>query len=74
MNSSSRLQIVDYGKIEDKSADVIEEIEVFDPYNTLKSEKRGPFIEATIAPATAPRLSSTRLSGNRMATFVKKSK
>lgn len=49
--------------------------EVFDPYNTIApSATKAAFIEATIAPATAPRLSATRLSGNRMASFTKKRK
>lgn len=55
-------------------AEVKDAIEVFDPYNTIKSEKKRAFIEANIAPANGPRLSSTRMSGNRMASFVKKRK
>lgn len=47
---------------------------VFDPYNTIRSEKKRAFIEAIIAGETAPRLSSTRMSGNRMASFTKKRK
>ena len=50
------------------------EVKVFDPYNTIKSEKKRAFIEATIAPETGPRLSATRMSGNRMASFTKKRK
>ena len=50
-------------------------VEVFDPYNTISpSESKAAFIEATIAPATAPRLSATRMSGNRMESFTKKRK
>lgn len=51
-----------------------EEVKVFDPYNTIKTEKKKAFIEATIAPQTGPRLSATRMSGNRMASFTKKRK
>lgn len=50
------------------------EVEVFDPYSTIRTEKKRAFIEATIAPATGPRLSTTRMSGNRMSTFTKKNK
>ena len=69
-NTSAAIQVADYAaktsEIEQKPADV------FDPYNTIApSETKAAFIEATIAPATAPRLSATRMSGNRMSTFTK---
>jgi len=74
-SKTANFEAFDYSK---EPADVNnekeEEPEVFDPYSTIKSEKKRAFIEATIAPATAPRLSSTRLSGNRMSTFTKKNK
>lgn len=72
----SDIVAVDYSAVEEDSAAVEDgdKSPVFDPYNTIRSEKKRAFIEATIAGETAPRLSSTRMSGNRMASFTKKRK
>lgn len=76
-SSSSAPDIIhfDYTASKEEESTVIEDKkEVFDPYNTINSEKKKAFIEATIAPETGPRLSATRMSGNRMASFTKKRK
>lgn len=64
----------DYTAKEESTEDGTQEPKVFDPYNTIKIDKKKAFIEATIAPETGPRLSATRMSGNRMAYFTKKHK
>ena len=72
-STGPRIEPFDYANMpsrEESESEVLTS-EIFDPYNTMKDAKKGAFIEATIAPATAPRLSATRLSGNRMASFTK---
>lgn len=65
----------DYTASKEEETTVVEDKkEVFDPYNTINSEKKKAFIDATIAAETGPRLSATRMSGNRMASFTKKRK
>lgn len=69
------IPVVDYTKPAKVDPQVQKINDVFDPYNTIApSESKAAFIEATIAPDMAPRLSATRMSGNRMASFTKKRK
>lgn len=73
LNPSPDVIHFDYSAGKEESS-VKQETNIFDPYNTMKSEKKKAFIDATIAPETGPRLSATRMSGNRMASFTKKRK
>jgi ribonuclease D len=73
LNPSPDVIHFDYSAAKEES-NVKQETNIFDPYNTMKSEKKKAFIDATIAPETGPRLSATRMSGNRMASFTKKRK
>lgn len=76
---SAIIAAVDYKTVKQPQteSESVEAPEIFDPYNTIRVQKNSeaaPFIDARIAPATGPRLSATRMSGNRMASFTKKNK
>ncbi len=49
--------------------------EIFDPYKSIapKDRKKEPYIKAMPKTSSAPRLTSTPTSGNRIATFIQKS-
>lgn len=78
----SEIVAVDYSNfsksvLNDKKEEDCETVPVpiFDPYHTIsRSSGKGAFIEATIAPANGPRLSTTPQSGNRMVSFTKTKK
>lgn len=70
----SPVQSVDFTAIKNLILQESTTVEIFDPYKTIaaKDRKKDPFIKAMPKTTSAPRLTSTPASGNRIATFTQK--